>query len=60
MEHKLENNLYKSIEAFAEDGQLVFDNCRRYNPEGSIYYKNANKLEKFLREKLADRVKVEQ
>ncbi|KAJ7780496.1 Bromodomain-containing protein, partial [Mycena maculata] len=45
MTEKLENNQYTSVEAFLDDAQLVFDNCRRYNPEGSVYVKNANKLE---------------
>ncbi|KZT10987.1 histone acetyltransferase GCN5 [Laetiporus sulphureus 93-53] len=61
MEHKLETNQYPTLDAFLVDAQLVFDNCRTYNPEGTIYYKNSIKLEKFLREQLASyKVKKEE
>ena len=50
MEHKLENALYPNMDAFINDAKLVFNNCRSYNPEASIYVKNANKLDKFLKE----------
>ncbi|KAJ7072172.1 hypothetical protein C8F01DRAFT_1205804 [Mycena amicta] len=59
MTRKLEKNEYSTVEAFLADAQLVFDNCRKYNPESSNYVKNANKLEKFLTEQVADRVKKE-
>lgn len=48
MERKLQKNEYSSIELFAADAQLIFDNCRLYNPADSIYAKNANKVEKHL------------
>ncbi|KDQ57812.1 hypothetical protein JAAARDRAFT_130557 [Jaapia argillacea MUCL 33604] len=60
MEHKLDTNQYPNIDAFAADAFLVFENCRTYNPEGTIYYKNAGKLEKFVRDWLADRVKKDE
>ena len=53
MEHKLDTNQYLSLESFLDDAQLVFDNCRIYNPEGSIYAKNATKLDKFVKEQVA-------
>lgn len=59
MEHKLQNNQYNSVDEFVADAQLVFDNCRAYNEEGSIYTKNATKLEGFLKEQLAERIKRE-
>ncbi|KAL0579158.1 histone acetyltransferase [Marasmius crinis-equi] len=59
MEHKLDNNQYTTVEDFVRDAHLVFDNCRLYNEEGSIYHKCANALEKFLREQLKERVKRE-
>jgi histone acetyltransferase len=60
MEHKLETNQYPELEIFLSDAQLVFDNCRTYNPEGSIYAKNATKLEKYMKDQLATyRVKQE-
>ncbi|CCM01133.1 uncharacterized protein FIBRA_03181 [Fibroporia radiculosa] len=61
MEHKLETNQYPNLNAFLADAQLVFDNCRTYNPEGSIYWKNSNKLERVLKEQVAlYKVKEEQ
>lgn len=48
MEHKLETSQYQSMDAFVADAKLVFRNCRNYNQEGSIYVRNANKLEKAL------------
>jgi histone acetyltransferase len=53
MEHKLETNQYTALDMFLVDTQLVFDNCRKYNPEDSIYTKNAVKLEKFVNEHVA-------
>ena len=50
MEHKLETSQYPTMDAFAADAMLIFRNCRTYNPEGSVYYKSANKLEKRLKE----------
>lgn len=51
MEVKLESNQYPTLETFTADAQLVFNNCRTYNAEGSNYVKNANKLEKYLKER---------
>lgn len=53
MEHKLDTNQYPNLEAFVDDAQLIFDNCRIYNPDGSIYARNATKMEKYMREWLA-------
>ena len=61
MEDKLERNQYSNLDVFVEDVQLVFDNCRIYNPDGSIYARNATKMEKFMKEQLASyRVKQEE
>ncbi|KAH7907486.1 hypothetical protein BJ138DRAFT_1137519 [Hygrophoropsis aurantiaca] len=54
MQTKLEASQYPSLKAFTDDAALVFDNCRLYNPEGSIYAKNATKLERFMREAVAE------
>lgn len=59
MEHKLETSQYPSVDSFIADCQLVFDNCRSYNPETTIYSRNATKLEKFLKDQLLDHVKRE-
>ena len=58
MEHKLETGQYSTMDSFVADGVLVFRNGRTYNPEGSVYYKNALKLEKRLKE-LVEKVDVE-
>ena len=55
MEHKLNTNQYTSLNAFLEDAQLVFDNCRLYNPEASIYVRNAIAVETFMKDELAAR-----
>lgn len=57
MEHKLNTNQYPTLKTFLDDAQLVFDNCRMYNPEGSIYVKHAAKLEKVMKELVADYTK---
>ena len=59
MEHKLETNQYASLRGFIDDAQLIFDNCRIYNPEGSVYAKAATKMEKFLKDQVAERLKSE-
>jgi len=57
IEHKIDTHQYSTLEAFADDVYLVFDNTRLYNPETTIYSKNANRLEKWFREQLNDRMK---
>ena len=46
------------MDNFLADFVLTFENCRLYNPEGSVYYKNANKLEKKVRD-LVKKVDIE-
>jgi len=53
MEHKVTHGLYESVATFVDDARLVFTNCLLYNPEGTVYAKNAAKMEKFLDEQLA-------
>jgi histone acetyltransferase len=53
MEDKLETDQYQDLEGFIADAQLVFDNCRTYNPEGTVYAKSATKMEKFMKDQLA-------
>lgn len=52
MEVKLDGNQYSVLDQFLKDAQYIFDNCRTYNAEGSNYVKNANKLEKYMRERV--------
>ncbi|CBQ72364.1 Histone acetyltransferase [Sporisorium reilianum SRZ2] len=56
MEAKLENNQYANVDELVADAQLIFDNCRSYNPPSSPYAKSATKLEKFLKETLLPKV----
>jgi len=58
MEHKIETSQYANLESFISDAKLVFQNCRSYNPEGSQYAKNANKLEKYLKD-LTDKLDID-
>ena len=46
---KLEDNKYDNIEEVYEDIQLIWDNCKKYNLEGSTVYKNAQACEKFTK-----------
>ncbi|KAF3925253.1 hypothetical protein ABW20_dc0105710 [Dactylellina cionopaga] len=54
MENRLEADYYATPEDFIRDAKLVFNNCRSYNNETTTYFKNANKLEKFLFSKLKE------
>ncbi|KAI0630310.1 hypothetical protein C8Q77DRAFT_1137435 [Trametes polyzona] len=54
MEHKLDTNQYPDVDAFLDDAQLIFDNCRTYNPEDTVYHKSATKLEKYMRERMKE------
>ncbi|WAQ83038.1 hypothetical protein PtA15_3A404 [Puccinia triticina] len=59
IEVKLENNLYLGLDQFLADCKLIFENCRTYNPEGSNYVKNANRLEKFLKDRVKQYDEIE-
>jgi len=48
VEHKLHRNQYNTLEEFVSDANLVFSNCIQYNPQGTIYAKNAVTMQKFL------------
>ncbi|KAI0055167.1 Bromodomain-containing protein [Artomyces pyxidatus] len=52
MEEKLDSGQYQSLEEFADDAQLIFDNCRFYNAEDSMWCRHANKLEKAFKDSL--------
>ncbi|CAA7261715.1 unnamed protein product [Cyclocybe aegerita] len=59
IQHKISTNQYKTFEIFVDDVQLVFDNCRLYNPETSIYAKNARHMDQFFKNLLAQHLKQE-
>ena len=44
----LKNNKYKSVEECLNDVQLIWDNCKTYNSEGSWIYDLALKLENLM------------
>ncbi|RYC79314.1 Histone acetyltransferase GCN5 [Fusarium oxysporum f. sp. narcissi] len=48
MEARLEAEQYITPEDFIKDARLIFDNCRQFNGENSLYVKCANKLEKYM------------
>ena len=51
-------NTYTShLKTFLDDAQPVSDNFRLYNPEGSVYVKHVAKLEKVVKELVADHAK---
>ncbi|KAH9931087.1 uncharacterized protein BXZ73DRAFT_47487 [Epithele typhae] len=52
MEHKLDTNQYTDTDLFLDDAQLIFDNCRAYNPEDTVYHKSATRLEKYMRDQM--------
>ncbi|KAK0504748.1 hypothetical protein EDD18DRAFT_1126173 [Armillaria luteobubalina] len=59
MEHKLETHQYGSVDDFVSDANLIWENCRAYNPPDSIYQKAAAKLEKLVATRMAERNKRE-
>ncbi|EXK26742.1 histone acetyltransferase [Fusarium oxysporum f. sp. lycopersici 4287] len=48
MEARLEAEQYMTPKDFIKDARLIFDNCRQFNDENSLYVKCANKLEKYM------------
>lgn len=52
MEAKLLADQYETPEAFINDAQLIFDNCRTYNNATTAYTKSANKLERYMWQKV--------
>lgn len=53
METKLEKNQYLTLDDLIHDANLIFNNCRLYNPPTSVYAKQANRLEKFVKDSLS-------
>ncbi|KAI8996016.1 hypothetical protein BC832DRAFT_309143 [Gaertneriomyces semiglobifer] len=46
MQHKFENYEYRSMEAFAHDLDLIWQNCMIYNKPDTPYYRTAQRLQK--------------
>lgn len=49
MRKKVEQNQYRSFEAFEYDLNLIISNCKFYNEKETIFHKVALKLEPFIR-----------
>lgn len=54
MEEKHEKDMYPNPEDFIRDAKLIFDNCRKYNNETTPYAKAANRLEKYMWQKIKE------
>ncbi|KAJ5021129.1 hypothetical protein J3E73DRAFT_403617 [Bipolaris maydis] len=54
MEEKHEKDLYPNPEDFIRDAKLIFDNCRKYNNESTPYAKAANRLERYMWQRIRD------
>jgi len=54
IDEKVKRNAYANVEEFLADAKLMFNNCRRYNEEGSDIYEDANALEKILMAKVRE------
>ena len=50
---KAEQFQYNSEEEFMSDMQLMFDNAKYFNEEGSLIHEDAIKLEKVVKDKKA-------
>ncbi|KAL0270693.1 UNVERIFIED_CONTAM: hypothetical protein PYX00_008011 [Menopon gallinae] len=50
----IKSEKYTTEEQFVNDIRLMFSNCRKFNEENSVIYKDANSLEKILNEKLKE------
>jgi histone acetyltransferase len=44
---------YQTLEMFAADFRLMFNNCRLYNAPDTVFYKNATRLEAYFESKVA-------
>jgi histone acetyltransferase len=50
----LSATVYPTLDDFLYDANLIFKNCRQYNPEQSTYVKNANRLERYMKERVKE------
>ena len=46
IQFNLENNIYKKIQDFLNDMQLIWDNCYTYNPPMNYIYQNVHRFVK--------------
>ncbi len=57
IQRKVSSNQYKTFESFEDDVQLVFDNCRLFNPENTVYAKNARFMDQLFKNLLTQHLK---
>ncbi|KAJ2002673.1 histone acetyltransferase [Coemansia thaxteri] len=54
LESNVDENKYRTLEAFVEDTRKIFINCKNYNGEGTRYWRCATSLEKFFDDKVKE------
>lgn len=54
IEQNIKNDRYGTLDDVVGDFRLMFNNCRKYNEEGSLIFKDSNMLERALNEKLKE------
>ncbi len=55
MEEKLKDGKYRTVDIFANDVRLIIENCKSYNPETTVFYKNADKIEEVFNDLMMKR-----
>ncbi|KAL0481412.1 transcription initiation factor TFIID subunit 1 [Acrasis kona] len=45
----IQNDIYNEYTTFEHDMELVFSNCKKFNPTDTVYYKEANRLHRYYR-----------
>jgi bromodomain-containing protein 7/9 len=55
MKQKIDQNLYETLPDFKADIKLICDNCMKYNRPETVYYKAANKLWHYTKNKLLNK-----
>jgi hypothetical protein len=56
IENKIKNKMYENTNEVLLDIQLIWDNCKKYNMEGSDIWNQANEMEKFTNSLLPDQI----
>ncbi|KAJ2448996.1 histone acetyltransferase [Coemansia sp. RSA 2336] len=54
LESNVDENKYPTLDAFVHDTRKIFDNCKKYNGEGTRYWRCATSLEKFFNDKVKE------
>lgn len=54
VEKNINNKIYKTLDDFKRDINLIFSNCYEYNSEDSVYYRSAKELEIYFSQLLIE------